>query len=101
MKAKLEIIGAMAAFGTIGAFVRHIPLPSGSWPCTGPDCRGSHFPLAALYRSGAGDKGCKGGAAPFDSVRRGHWNQLDTVFEAYRYTRLQWLLSATILPLSS
>ena len=29
MKAKLEIIGAMAAFGTIGAFVRHIPLPSG------------------------------------------------------------------------
>ncbi|WP_321022235.1 DMT family transporter, partial [Enterocloster bolteae] len=29
MKAKLEIIGSMAAFGTIGAFVRHIPLPSG------------------------------------------------------------------------
>lgn len=29
MKAKLEIIGSMAAFGSIGAFVRHIPLPSG------------------------------------------------------------------------
>ena len=29
MKAKLEIIGSIAAFGTIGAFVRHIPLPSG------------------------------------------------------------------------
>lgn len=29
MKAKLEIIGAMAAFGTLGAFVRHIPLASG------------------------------------------------------------------------
>lgn len=36
MKAKLEIIGAMAAFGTIGAFVRHIPCRQGSWPCTGP-----------------------------------------------------------------
>lgn len=29
MKAKLEIIFSMAAFGTLGAFVRHIPLASG------------------------------------------------------------------------
>lgn len=29
MKAKIQIIGSMAAFGTIGAFVRHIPLASG------------------------------------------------------------------------
>lgn len=29
MKARFQIICSMAAFGTIGAFVRHIPLPSG------------------------------------------------------------------------
>lgn len=29
MKAKAEIVGSMAAFGTIGIFVRHIPLASG------------------------------------------------------------------------
>lgn len=87
MKAKLEIIGAMAAFGTLGAFVRHIPLASGE---------------LALYRA------CIAALAIFCwQVFRGQLIQLEEVkkelpllflsgaaiginwilfFEAYRYT---------------
>lgn len=71
MKAKIQIISSMAAFGTIGAFVRHIPLGSGElalyraviaaaalyiWQvCTGQNIRFSRIKkeLPLIFLSGA------------------------------------------------
>ena len=86
MKAKLEIIGSMAAFGTIGAFVRHIPLPSGELALyRALIAAGAIFLWQLCSGPGDRDKGCKGRAAPSDSVRGGRLESTGLLFfEAYR-----------------
>ncbi|MFQ9702433.1 MAG: hypothetical protein ACLR0U_09385 [Enterocloster clostridioformis] len=56
MKAKLEIIGAMAVSWHHRAFVRHIPLPSGELALYRALIAAGAIFLAALYRSGLGIK---------------------------------------------
>ena len=102
MKAKLEIIGAMAAFGTIGAFVRHIPLPSGELALyRALIAAGAIFLWQLCTGRGLGIKDVK--AELHLLICQGRPLE-STGYCFLRHTaipRLQWLLSATILPLSS
>lgn len=102
MKAKLEIIGAMAAFGTIGAFVRHIPLPSGELALyRALIAAGAIFLWQLCTGRGLGIKDVK--AELHLLILSGAAIGINWIL-FLRHTaipRLQWLLSATILPLSS
>lgn len=102
MKAKLEIIGSMAAFGTIGAFVRHIPLPSGELALyRALIAAGAIFLWQLCSGQGTGIKDAK--AELHLLIRQGRPLE-STGYCFLRHTgipRLQWLPLAIISPLSS